>query len=303
MTKMSDDLGIFPFQAGGEDRLFLARFEFPKFGEDFQIPKGDWRSLKLLPGEEAPPATEDDTPAGFIHFLTGFPIDTIEMLILIGEFSSKAQEGEDSKVVAQDGGGKCFSPVWDGGSKIFVWPDEDRILLNTTALLQGEAFLFFAENLPGEPEPAKAHWWFRVELQTGTEEEPLKFPVPGEFLGLGVRMMPGEYWGHQLSSPFIYSGNWADTVYLTGGRIKSVIEPTDTVAYPTYEVQWRKNVVTVRPSDFATYEVDDRVTILKDVAPEKQSQLWTDDDMDPDCDKETWQIVPFSFYGLEKPAE
>jgi hypothetical protein len=189
--------------------------------------------------------------------------------------------------------------VWGGDSEIFQWPEKEKILVNLTALPQEGVSAILAKNLSGEPKPSKAHWWLRAFLKG---EEETKFPVPGEFLALGVRMMPGEYWGKQLSSPFIYSGNWADTVYLTGGRIKSVIEPTDTVAYPTYEVQWRKNVVTVRPSDFATYEVDDRVTILKDVATEKKSQLWKDDDMDPDCDKEEWQIVPLSFYGLEKPA-
>jgi hypothetical protein len=186
--------------------------------------------------------------------------------------------------------------VWKGDSKIFQWPEKEKILLNKTALLESMA-LFFADNLPGEPVPRKAHWWFRVELQPG---ENVKFPVPGEFLGLGVRMMPGEYWGRQKSSPFIYSGNWMDTVYYTGAWIKEINDPNDETPYPTYKVQWRKNVVTVRPSDFAEYKVDDRVTILKDVATEKKSQLWKDDDMEPDCDKETWQIAPLTFYGLEK---
>jgi len=42
------------------------------------------------------------------------------------------------------------------------------------------------------------------------------------------------------------------------------------------------------------------VSILKDVATEKKTQLWKDSDMESDCDKETWQIVPLSFYGLDK---
>jgi hypothetical protein len=124
-----------------------------------------------------------------------------------------------------------------------------------------------------------------------------KFPVPGEFLGLGVRMFPGMYWGRQKSSPFVYSGQWFDSVYLTGGIIKEVIGPTDEVPYPTYKVQWRKDEVTAKPSDFAEHKIDDRVTILKDVATEKKSQLWKDEDMKEFGDN--WTIAPISFYGLD----
>lgn len=284
MTKMSDELGIFPFQADGEDRLFLARFELPKFGEDFQIDKGAWRALALIEGEEAPPS-EGDSPVGFIHFLAGFPIDTVEMLMLIGQFSSKADT-----VAVMSGDGRVTAPI----PEFFEWPDKEKLLLNRTAILESAA-LFFAENLPGEPKPSKPKWWFRYEMVAA---EGQKFPVPGEFLALGVRMMPGEFWGHQKSSPFIYSGNWMDTVYLTGAVIKEVIEPTDEVSYPTYKVQWRKNEITVNPTDFAEYRVGDRVTILKDVATEKKSQLWKDDDME--TKGETWMIAPISFYGLDK---
>ena len=151
---MRDRLKVYPFQSDGADRLFLARFEFPKFGEDFQIPKGDWRSLKLLPGEEAPPATEDDKPIGFIHYLAGFPIDCVEMLMLIGEYSS-----DENSITVVPGKGRPTAPV----PNFFIWPDEEKLLLNTTALVE-QYSLFLAENLPGEPEPTKAHWWFRVEL-------------------------------------------------------------------------------------------------------------------------------------------
>ena len=279
MTKMSDELGIFPFQADGEDRLFLARFEFPKFGEDYQISKSAWRALALVEGE-APPS-EGDNPPGFIHFLAGFPIDTVEMLMLIGQYSSKAEN-----VAVMPGDGRVTAPI----PEFFIWPDQEKLLLNRTAILE-RAALFFADNLPGEPVPKKAHWWFRVELEEGGVDI-----VPGEFLALGVRMMPGEFWGHQKSSPFIYSGNWMDTVYLTSGVVNEIIEPTDEIPYPTYKVQWRKKELTVNPTDFAKYEVDDRVTILKDVATEKKSQLWKDDDME--TRGETWMIAPISFYSF-----
>lgn len=275
---MPNDIKL--FQADGTDRLFLARLEIPKEKGGFQV--SGW-----FADDEAPPEV-----TGAIHFLTGFPIDTIEMLVAVGEYSSKAKEGEDEKVAVQDGGGKCFAPVWDGESKIFEWPDKDKILLNLTAIAEpGAASKYFSANLPSEPEPTNAHWWLRVGILDG------EFPVPGEFVGLGVRLMPGEYWGKQLTSPFIYSGNWFDTVYLTGAKVKEVLEPDDTYAFSRYSVQWRKNLVTANPSDFAEYKVGDRVTLLKDVTATKVSQLWKDEDMGTYGDN--WMIVPFSFYGIE----
>jgi hypothetical protein len=269
LKKMGEDLGIYPFQdRDGNDRIFLARFEFPKYGESGQFSE----------------AVQGDSQ-GFIDFLAGFPIDCIEMLVAIGERSTKAD-----KVEVKDGVGKVAAPV---PTHFFQWPDMDKVLLNLTAIPTKDVAKIFAKNLDGEPKPAKVHWWFRVQLAGGT----VKFPAPGEFLGLGVRMMP-DYWGQQKSSPFLYSGNWMDTVYYTGARITEVIGPTDEVPYSTYKVQWRKDEVTANPSDFAEYKVNDQVTILKDVAVAKKSQLWKDDDMK--AFGENWMIVPIGFYGLDK---
>jgi hypothetical protein len=280
LKKMGEDLGIYPFQdSDGNDRLFLARFEFPKFGESSQFPEA-------IKGESQ----------AFIDFLAGFPIDCVEMLVVIGEFSSKAKEGEASKVSVQEGTG-VTAPVPEGEFGFFEWPEEGKILLNLTAIATKNVTQILAKNLDGEPKPEKAHWWLRVQLAGGTA----KFPVPGEFLGLGVRMFPSMYWGRQKSSPFVYSGNWMDTVYYSGARITEVIDPTDDVPYPTYKVAWRKDEFTVNPSDFAEYRVDDRVTILKDVATEKTTQLWKDEDMKEFG--ETWTICPISFYGLDTPAD
>lgn len=277
LAKMKEDLKIYPFQdRDGNDRLFLARFEIPNFGEDFQFPEA-----AFSPG----------VVAAWIDFLAGFPVDDCEMLLAIGEFSTKAD-----KVIVMDGAGKVVAPV---PAKFFDWPDQDKVLFNLTALPIKNVSKILAPNLGGEPKPAKTHWWFRVNL---VDQDEKKWPVPGEFLGLGVRMMPDCPWGHQKSSPFVWSGNFVDTVYYTGAVIKEIIEPTDEVPYPTYKVKWRKFEVTAIPSDFAEYRVDDRVTILKDVATEKTSQLWKDSDTKVDCDKSTWQICPICFYGLENPT-
>jgi hypothetical protein len=277
LKKMGEDLKIFPFQDGdGNDRLFLARFEFPKYGEDPQFPEA-------IKGESK----------GFIDFLSGFPIDCVEMLVGIGEFSSKAKEGEDSKVSVQEGTG-VSAPVPQMGIKgFFKWPENEKIFLNLTAIATKNVAKIMAKNLSDEPKPAKVHWWFRVQIVGGTK----KFPVPGEFFGLGIRMFPDQYWGHQKSSPFIFTGNWMDTVYYTSAVITEVIDPTDEIPYPTYKAKWRKDEITVNPSDFALYKVGDRVTVLKDVATDKKTQLWKDDDMK--TYGETWMIAPITFYGLE----
>jgi len=272
LDHMGEDLGIYPFQdTDSNDRLFLARYELPKFGENFQ-----YSEAIFAPGEVA----------GFIDFLGGFPIDCVEMLVAIGEWSSK---GDQVKV--KDGIGKAAAP---GPDNLFQWPESDKVFFNLTAIPTKDVAKIFAPNLSGEAEPQKTHWWIRVNLAS----ENKKWPIPGEFLGLGVRMMPDKPWGKQKSSPFLYSGNWMDTVFYTSAVVKSINDPTDDQPYPTYEVQWRKDTVTAKPSDFAEYQVGDRVTILKDVAAEKQSQTWEDDDT-KDFDTEGWVIVPISFYGLE----
>ena len=270
---MGEDLKIYPFQdTDGKDRLFLARFEFPKYGESFTFP-------------EAVFATGD--VAAWIDFLAGFPIDCCEMLVAIGEYSSTAKN-----VTVKDGTNKPAASVPD---KFFTWPETDKVLFNLTGIPTKNVGKMLAPNLEGEPKPAKAHWWFLANL---SDQDKKKWPVPGEFLGLGIRMMPDVPWGKQKSSPFIYSGNWMDTVYLTGGVITAVIDSTDTVPYPTYKVKWRKDEFSVNQSDFALYKVGDRVTILKDVTATKKSQRWDDDDMKTFGD--TWMIVPVTFYGLEK---
>jgi hypothetical protein len=178
--------------------------------------------------------------------------------------------------------------------KFFEWPETDRVLLNTLYLAATHV-KWWADNLPGEPEPKNLHWWLRVNLN----DSKAKFPVPGEFLGLGVRLMPDAPWGRQKSSPFLYSGNWMDTVYYTGAVVKEVIEPDEATPYPRYLVQRRKEVVEAKPSDFAEYRVGDRVAILKDVATGKPSQRWKDADTQ-EFDLDKWVIAPLMFYGLDQ---
>jgi len=268
------EAGVHPFRdTQQETKLFLARFEICRYGKEPTFPE----------------AFLDDGSAGFIDFLAGFPIDCVEMLVGIGEFSSVAQPGEPRKVYADKGDDRVFPVVPSTG--LFKWPEEDKILLNLTAIPRNYS-KWFAENLEGEPKPRSPKWWYRTQLRM---EGKKKFPIPGEFFGIGCRIFPGMYWGHQESNPFIYAGNFIDTVFYTRGIITEINEQeNDTI----YKVAWhgRKKEVEVMSSDYAQYEVGESATILKDVSTSKTSQLWKDADMKPDCDKTVWQIVPIGFY-------
>lgn len=259
---------IAPFQnRDGGDRLFLARFEFPAYQGEFQHGEAVFADGEVL---------------GFIDFLAGFPIECIELLGVVGQYSSDA-----AKLEVKPGEG----PVPPAPDQLFEGFDGDYVLVNYM-YLAAHIGKWMATTLNGEPQPENLHWWVRtnlVSMEGGT------FPVPGEFVALAVRIMVGTPWGRQKSSPFLYSGNWMDTVFLTSGKIEEVIAPTDNMPYPTYKVKWRKHEVTVKPSDFAEYQVGDRVTILKDVAANKPSQLWKDKDMQDFGDN--WVIAPVTFYG------
>jgi hypothetical protein len=282
LEKMQKELEIYPYQMfKGSDRLFEARFEFP-VGLDRNYPEGFTKTG--WSGEPEVPSWA----VGFMDFLCGFPIDCVEMLLYIGQFATTKDA-----VQGKPGRGRSTAPV---PKPFFEWPEKRNIYVNLTALPSGYTEIFPADI---GSKPVQPHWWLRTHLD-GDEF----FPVPGEFGALGVRMMPGEFWGKQKSSPFIYSGNWMDTVYYSGALVKEVIEPTQERPFPTYRVQWRKDEVIAYPTDFAEYKVDDRVTILKDVVTEKKTQVWNDADTErfPDPDDEVnWRIAPISFYGLDAP--
>jgi hypothetical protein len=266
-------------------KLFLARFEFPKYGEDFNFPDAIF-------------VEDPENIVGLIDFLAGFPIDCVEMLVAIGEHSTKASLVSVKEVE----GDVITAPIPD---TFFYWPDPNKRLFNLTALPTTNFAKVMAENLEDEPKPTKLHWWFRVNMrkkeidENGNETDAQnKFPVPGEFLAVGVRMMPDKPWGHQKSNPFLYAGNWMDTVYYTSGVITEVIAPTNDVLYPQYKVRWRSEEITARATDFAEYQVGDRVTVLKDIETTKTTQLWKDEDMTQYETK--WLVAPITFYGLEE---
>lgn len=276
LADMAKDLGIYLFQnKAGQDTVFACRFEFPKYQKDFKYSE----------------AIEDPAYA-FVDFLGGMPLECMEMLVLICQGDKKG----DFDV--KDGGGRVAAPC---PTKFFKGAPEERILQNLT-YPHHKHVKPMARNLSGEPKP-KLHWWIRTRFLKD-QDTPPKYPTPGQFMALGVRMMPDEPWGvgagKQKSSPFIFSGNWADTVFYSGAKVKSIEDPTDDRPFSLYTVTWRGKEHKVCPSDFSEYKVDDKVTLLKDVGADKDSQLWKDDDMKNfGGDQNNWQIVPILFYDKE----
>ena len=280
-----DKLKIYPVNIDKQRTLFLARFEIPAYDQDFE------HKDALLRGIE--------NPLAWVDFLAGFPIKVIEMLVMVGEISSRL-DLQDGKLEAMKGESSVTPPF---PKSLFEGYADNKILVNVLAF-NSDFAEWMAKNLEGEPDSTGLTWWVRANFK---DEEGSKFPYPGEFFGLACRLMLGKYWDQQESSPFIFSGNWLDTVYLTGAKITEITDPTNEVPYPVYTVKWRKDTIGgVHSSDYSEYKVGDRVCILKDVTTEKKTQAWKDDDMKTfgtEGGDSQWVIVPFSFFSIDPEKE
>ena len=256
------------------ERIYLCRYEFVNNEGDFAFPDG--LLSDYFQGEQAI----------YLDFLTGFPIDNIELLFMFGQYSSIYSKEQITEMESEG----VTPPV---PASFFEGYEPDRILQNVTALdrkISSDYYgVYLADELEGAPQPDGVKWWSRVNI--GVDDT---FPIPGEFVGLGVRMMPGEFSDKQQSSPFVYAGNWIDYVYYSSGKVVSVEEGE----IPYVTVEWRSQTIRLKATDYAKYSVGDRVTIIKDIETDKGTQTWEDEDTEtPDSDK--WVIAPIMFYGLE----
>lgn len=285
-------------------RLYLARFEIVNYGAQFQYPEAVLQKVQ-----------QKGRVGGWIDFLVGFPLACIELLAMVGELSSVPDlANSEVEEVAGDGG---YTPAFP--KTLFGGYADNKISVNLM-WLDGD----YSDTLPPDltsgfdSQPTGLHWWLRVNFPAMAGQ---KFPYPGEFLGLACRIFVDRFVGFdsQESNPFIFSGNWLDTVYLTSGFIMEVTQPTDgAFPYPVYSIKWRTDpnspgdqgvVQNVLPTDFAEYKgpqgsaaVGDRVAILKDVTTTKTSQLWKDPDMSGPLDVTKNMIVPLMFYGINPEA-
>lgn len=250
--------------------VFGSRYEVGRYGQAIKYKEALLKHVK--------------DPGGWVDFLTGVPYGCIEMMVIVGEVTTK--EADWTILI----GGDVVAPVptefFDSIYKetktmySYVWLDSE----------QGEVFV---DGIESEPHPKAPYWWHRINLI-----KTKKWPYPGEFLGLAIRFMPNLPWaitksGVQLSSPYLFSGNWMDTVFVTSARIIECIINHD--GSQSLLVEWRGNKFIVNTTDFAEYRAGERVTILKDISVTKETQLWKDDDTHI-YNPTVWRVVPLMYY-------
>lgn len=284
LQDMFDRFSMYPIKIGEDEKLFTARFEWLRYARDLQFSEAQLGSGECY---------------GWIDFLCGFPfLGASELLVWVGEYSSQ-QELKDGLLAAIKSEDAAAPPIPED---LFEGYQDDRIILDYRYIDDPQDTKdrsMWVDGLESEPEPEGLHWWIRINF---ADMDDKKYPVPGEFAALANRQWPALPWGEQKSSPYLFSGNWIDTAYYTSGKILEVNQPTDERNYYTYTVQWRRYIVeNVRSSDFNIYQVGDRVTIVKDAAIEKDSQLWKDSDMTEFG--ESWVIVPVMFYDINNRPE
>jgi hypothetical protein len=273
LDKMFERYKIYPIKINEKRKLFFARFEFPRYQQNLMHADAKLKNVEM--------------PLGFIDFLVGFPMQAPELILMLGEWSSR----EDELTVAHEDYGYPLPAIPDS---FFEGYEKEKMLLNLFYLDEAHA-LSMADDLTGEPKPEGLHWWVRVN-----SKHDHYYPMPGEFFCLAYRQWVTLPQGGQESNPVIFAGNWMDTIFYSGCRIKAI--DTKSKDYPIYTVEWRgytvKKESTVKPTDFAEYKIGDRVTILKNVPSKKQSQQWKDEDM-KEFDGENWMIAPLIFYGIK----
>jgi hypothetical protein len=255
----------------GKERLFLARFELPKYGAALKFPEAELPMAK-------------SKCLGWIDFLAGFHYGCCEMLMVVGEVTTRVED-----FPAMPGEKGAVPPIPDD---FFDEKFKDDKIIHNYLWLESENAEGLVEGLSGEPEPAGPHWFFRVNCI-----EKQEWPYPGEFLGLGNRIFPNLPWTLAKSPefhPFLFSGMYMDTVFITSAEVIDVEDTAE--GYCKVKVLWREKEIWAYPTDFAKYEVGDRVTICKDITTLKTSELWDDQDLWA-FDEELWCVVPITYYN------
>lgn len=255
--------------SGSEEYLGGARYEMPKYGREVLFPEAMMHKV--------------ENPAAWMDFLCGMPYGSCEMLLLVGEVTTK----QDKWPFCQ-GWSMPVAPIPRNFFEEDVY-GESKTAFNLL-WLQHPRVEAMADGVGGEPAIGSPNWWLRVNF---TDDD--LYPYPGEFVGLAARIFPGLVSGQNPFSPFLYSGNWFDTAYVTSGEAMVVEAHAD--GYYICTVDWRiEGILQVYPTDFTCYNVGDRITIVKALDSTKPSQLWKDED----CwtfDREVWKAVPLTFYG------
>lgn len=266
-----------------EDKyIFHARFEWRNYGKSFVHPDG------------VVAAQDSDNVPMFIDFMSGLSWDAIELLTSARDSS---MTDEQFAVVKADNDAAPTMP-----DSLFEGYEEKYIYWNYLWLAPKETEKCsedHAKTLKDTAEPQNLHDWFRVNVLMDD-----KFPIPGEFMGFAVRIFPEHPWGQQESNPFIFSGNFVDTAYKMRGQITEVVEATSTRPYKMYRLKTHLNKgaeITICATDFEDYNVDDFVTIIKDVAAVANKDVFNWEDMaDIVPDEDKWMILPTTYYDIDE---
>jgi len=266
LDHMFEKLKVWPAQRWRTDIIYQAKYEMRAFQQGWRTPEG------VLDKKEA------DMVVGWIDFLSGIPFGAVEMLVAITE------AGTEPKDLPVKPGKGPAPPVPE---KFFKGQKREYVLFNHIWLVEKGVKAMAPPVAAGEQ--TDNLWWLRVNLK----EEDL-YPFPGEFVGLAVRLFPNLPWGEQESSPYLFSGNWMDTLYYTSGIVKEVIQGED---HDEYVIKWRGQEIRAKSSDFATYKRNDRVVALKNVTDSRPTQRFDDEDTEK-FNAEDWAIVPVTFYGV-----
>lgn len=269
-----DKFELKPVVVDDKYKIFQARYELVKYGEELQYPDAKLKDV--------------DDPIGWADFLGGLPYGAVEIMALV--------YGKSTEKYPTDGGnGDPVPPIPDD---LFDGYEANDTPYNTL-YIEEDWCDGFSDGVEGELESPR--WWQRINFTL--PDDPEKRPTPGEFVALGIRVFPTKPWGDQESSPFLSSGNWFDTLYYTSAKVVEILEPEGNRPFKLYKVKWRatekggETEFLARPSGFEEYEVDDLVAILKDAATERKSQTWKDDQ---EFDQEVWRIVPITFYKKDE---
>lgn len=311
IERMVDDFKIMPVNVDNDRIMYLARFEIVRYKREFQHPEA-----VINKKDKSQPASNEQIlgTAAWIDFLSGFPLGVCELLSLVGEITSRPDYQNQLLETQQSDGGPV--PVFP--QTLFGGYEEAKIALNII-YLDGENYDSLADDLKDEEVVKGLHWWVRANLPNGNDLDPsvsLKFPYPGEFMCMAVRLMMERFWDSQESSPFLFAGNWLDTVFFSSGFVNTLEEATAEFPWKPVKTQWRINpllenddgLYILRPTDFSDYQTPDqntdtgygdRVTLLKDISATKPSELWRDEDMSPPLNTAKTQVVPIMFYGID----
>jgi hypothetical protein len=257
--------------AGDKEKIFLARFEFPKYGAGLQYPEADLGTKEKC--------------LAWIDFLAGMHYGCCEMLMVVGEVTTKPEN-----FPSQDGEKGPVPPVPD---EVFDERFTENKTLHNYIWLESDNAEGLMDGVGGEAEPANPHWFFRVNC-IGKQ----KWPYPGEFVGLGNRIFPNLPWSISPDEPkfhpFLFSGMFMDTVFITSGHVLEVENTAD--GFCKVRVKWREKEIWAYPTDFAQYAEGDRVTIMKNITATKTSELWKDEDL-WSFDEDVWRVAPITYYG------